>query len=448
MAHRQEGRKIAENTGFLYYRNAAACPSADAGWDLQYADPEHAAALARNAVDSVDALLRGWAALTLAAYWQKNGQSQPAALMLARARRSFAAAGHARGTWLTAALEATQALAAGDVTAALTRAEGLLAHPPPTGHELDLHHIHQVLSFCHKRLGNIEGGLRWLYTDLALVREHQARPQQAVVLLNLAAYLMRIEEWPEAKACLLEAATLAAALPNGSLLRRIDLNLALCARALNDREEALQLTRRALADPECDPGSTYSLYGNAAALHVQMGDLDAARTTLAEAWAVARAGGLPIELAECHCIDGQIAAAEGRIDAAVAALETSALIAKRVSDVHAPVQTTILRLLADYLARRGDTQRAYAIHQRFFAANEARHEYMQRARLFAARARHEVETMRLERDQARVLQQQREATQRAIGALNARLGARAAEIEALRAQLQEQADHGRQPRTR
>ena len=236
------------------------------GWDLQFAAPERALVLARAGTDAADDRLRGWSAFVLAAAAQRFGRPADAALQLERARVALARIHGPRTRWIAAALAANQQFVEGNIATALAQAEALVADPPAPGHEVDLHLAYSILSFCHKRLGNFKAGLRWLYTNLALVREHALPPQIAIVLLNLSAYLMSIDEWREADAYLQEAASLAAGFDNAVLRRRIELNLALCARFLDDHERALLLTRRALEDPLLDAGSACSLYGNAASL--------------------------------------------------------------------------------------------------------------------------------------------------------------------------------------
>ena len=409
------------------------------GWGLQFADPERALALAAEGANSRDPWLRGWSESMLVAHNQRFGTPQDSPQHLATARRAFELTGSVRGRWVTAALEANQHFVEGNMAGAISQAESLVADSPSRGYAADLHLVYAILSFCHKRLGNFETGLRWLYTDLSLVREHDLRPQLSIVLLNLSAYLMSIDEWRNADARLQEAASLAGEINNPVLSRRIELNLALCARFLDDDQRALELTQRALADTRIDTGSAFSLYGNAASLYVKLGRLDEARDAQARAWTLVRKDPSALWLANCHYCDAQIAVAEGRSEAAIGSLQQALAYADKVTEVQVAVAPPILRLLAESHSQLGDFERAYQTHRRFYAEHESRLGYTQQARFFAERTRHEVETMRLERDQARALQHQSEIAQQQLAAVNGQLATHIAEIELLHAQLEEQA---------
>ena len=409
------------------------------GWDFQYSDPERAFELASANASSADPWLRGWSELLLASHNQRFGKPSDAIAHLAEARLALEPGGSARARWIGAAIEANQKFVEGNMAAAMSQAEALVGDAPPRGHEPDLHMVYAILSFCHKRLGNFEAGLRWLYTDLALVREHDLRPQLAIVLLNLSAYLMSVDEWRDADAHLQEAATLASAFHNPVLSRRIELNLALCARFLDDDQRALELTQRALADPKIDAGSAFSLYGNAASLYVKLGRIDDARAAQLRAWMLARRDPNPLWLANCHYCEGQIALAEGRSPDAITSLEKASAYADQVTEVQVAVSPPILRLLAESYAHLGEHERAYQTHRRFYAEHESRLGYTQQARFFAERTRHEVETMRLERDQALALQRQSESAQQQLATVNTQLAQHIAEVEVLQTQLEEQA---------
>ena len=430
------------------------------GWGLQYSDPDRAHQLAAEGATSSDPWVAGWSELMLASHCQRFVTPADARLHLEAARRAIDtvdtqpigmpavsgrgdAVGRAfigpRARWVLRALEANQAFVEGNLAAAMSISEALVADLPPHGHEADLHLVYAILSFCHKRLGNFEAGLRWLYTDLALVREHDLKPQLAIVLLNLSAYLMSIDEWREADVQLKEAATLASQFNNAVLQRRIELNLALCARFLDDDQRALEMTQRALADPRTDAGSAFSLYGNAASLYAKLGRLDEARDAQSRAWTLARRDPTPLWLANCHYCDAQIAIAEGKSDRAIESLQAASSYANQVTEVQVAVLPPILRLLAESYAHRGDFQRAYEAHRRFYAEHESRLGYTQQARFFAERTRHEVETMRLERDQAVALQRQSELAKAQLAEVNAQLATHIAEVEALQKQLEEQA---------
>lgn len=422
--------------------NTAILSDADpeaSGWSVQYADPERALTLAKAGAQSSDPWVRGWAELTLASHSQRFGRPPEAQQHLEEARRALETTGSVRARWVLGTIDANQKFVEGNMAGAMSQAEGLVAEPPPPGHQPDLHIVYAILSFCHKRLGNFEAGLRWLYTDLALVREHDLRPQMAIVLLNLSAYLMSIDEWRDADTQLQEAGKLAAEFNNRVLTRRIELNLALCARFLDDDQRALELTQRALADAQIDAGSAFSLYNNAASLYVKLGRIDDARAAQLRAWMLARKDPSPLWLANCHYCEAQIAYAEGRSPDAVTSLQKASSHADEVSEVQVAVSPPILRLLAESYAHLGDFKRAYETHRRFYAEHESRLGYTQQARFFAERTRHEVEKMRLERDQALALQRQSESAQLQLAAVNAQLAGHIAEVELLQTQLEEQA---------
>ena len=408
------------------------------GWGLHYADPEQAHALASAGIHSDVPWVRGWSQMTLTAHAQRFGKPAEADAHLTAARGIFDVPPGPRVRWVLRALAANQKFIEGNMAAAMSMSESLVGDPPP-GHEADLHMVYSILSFCHRRLGNFETGLRWLFTDLALVREHDLKPQLAIVLLNLSAYLMSIDEWRDADVQLRQAAALAAGFNNAVLSRRIELNLAMCARFLDDDQRALKLTQRVLADPRTDAGSAFSLYGNAASLYVKLGRVDEARDAQDRAWALARNDPTPLWLANCHYCDAQIALALDNAPQAIESLQKAAAYAQQVTEVQVAVSPPILRLLAESYARSGDFERAYQTHRRFYAEHESRLGYTQQARFFAERTRHEVETMRLERDQALALQRQSEVAKAQLAEVNSQLATHIAEVEALQKQLEEQA---------
>ena len=409
------------------------------GWELHYADPDRAHELASAGMQADDPSVSGWSQMLLTAHAQRFGQPAEAETHLAAARGIFGEHAGPRVRWVLRALAANQKFIEGNMAAATSMSEGLVSDPPPPGHEADLHMVYAILSFCHRRLGNFEIGLRWLFTDLALVRELDLKPQLAIVLLNLSAYLMSIDEWRDADVQLRQAATLTSGFNNAVLARRIELNLAMCARFLDDDQRALELTHHVLADPRTDAGSAFSLYGNAASLYVKLGRVDEARDAQARAWALARSDPIPLWLANCHYCDAQIALAVDDTAQAIESLRKAAAYAQQVTEVQVAVSPPILRLLAESYARSGDYERAYQTHRRFFAEHESRLGYTRQARFFAERMRHEVETLRLERDQARALQRQSEVAKAQLAEMNSQLATHIAEVEALQKLLEEQA---------
>lgn len=424
-------------------RSAAALRLARRAWRLQFTDAEASLALATQACDRAlavgDAVAEAWARLARGYYLMRYAPPSAAIPELTRAKTSFAALGDrageilalcgiGRAQWLQGRYRETL-----DLVLPL-RTEGLrvLKHD-------ERGMLLNVIAGCYSSLGQSAEAFAYMYRALRESSAAHGYGFDVVLYNNLAHELIQLGDCHEALEYLAQGLARCEQLGNTRLRLALLQNRVACLTDLERPRDALVDVHRVLAI-------------------LADGRTQSARVAQHERLAIAalRAGDVELGarlVALAERVDPALMEADDRVELVVAQAE---LLRARGGDAQAvelltralplPAEGPSLRVrallyqaLADAHERRGDTERALVCLRTWQALHVERARLASQSRYQAASLQTELLRLERERDEMDLRRRTSERAKAELEAINEQLSQKIAEVQALQAELKQQA---------
>lgn len=376
----------------------------DRAWEAQYASPRDSHSWAREALAGAeaagDSAARAWAHLTIGYFELRYVGADSARRTLEAALAAFRRLGDLRGGILARNGLARARMMDGDVPGALAMFRASLEEDDGSLSTLDRFSTLNGMAGCLAALGDSPQSLGYLFEALGQLRTINARPQMATLLSNLGAELVAVGDYAEAAALLEEAQDLARGLQHPRLHAGINANHADCLAHMGRLEEALQLARRLMQDPESPHLSSPegNVYTTAAYIFLRndCGKEARAALALADEEAAKHGGNCAVW---AHFLG---AMAMEKAGGELEAIERLGKARESFED-RTPLllRGLVLEFLASLYARTGRFRDAYEMHKAFHHVYEQRLGLGTQARYYAVQIRYELNRLRDERDRAR-----------------------------------------------
>jgi diguanylate cyclase (GGDEF)-like protein len=396
-----------------------------------------------GAADGGDHHALGWAALTRGYYLMRYGGPREADAVLGEARKQLRRLGDRRGELLAQVGQARCRWMRGGAEEALDEVLPLRAEALTLLKDEERGVFLNVIAGCYSSLGRSDQAFAYMYQGLRESSATRNRGFDVVLYCNLAHELYQLGDYHEALSYVEEGLKRAADLNNPRLIRVLLLNRIICLTDLGRPAEALADIREAVflgsAVSQHDASHEALAIGALRAGELQLGRelVERARRSIPEdALADARA--------ELVVAEAELLRAEGDRDGAIRILEEAL---PGIDDtVSLRIRALLHRLLADLheeSGQAGDALRSLRRWQelqleRSTQASLARHQAasLQTELLRLVRQRDESEARRRATERAR---KELEAANRALAEANEALARKVAEVEALQAELRQQA---------